>query len=123
MTKQCDIDGLLLRAKLCSSDVSLKYVNALRYGYEERAEELFNILVFLKGAIRIFNDYELSEGVFAENSILNRFGRKALLSTNNSLFLESKDQKILLSEEELNCSSAEELCKLSEKISSICSTC
>lgn len=123
MIDQCQIDDLLFKAKCCSADLSVKYVDAIRYGYEKRAKELFNILVFLKGSIRIFTDYNLSENVFIENGFLNKFGRKALLSTKNPLSLESKSQKILLSEEELNCLSEDELCRLSENITSICSIC
>lgn len=121
---QCKINAQIFKAKLCSSAYAVKYVNALRYGYDDKAEKFFNILVFLKGAIRIFEDYEISEEkIYAKNSILNRFNKKALLSKNNSLYLNSKNQKIILSEEELNCFSCEELCKLSEKVTSICSTC
>lgn len=123
MITQCEIDKLLFKAKSCSAGLSIQYVNAVRYGYEKKSKELFNLLVFLKGAIRIFTDYNLSENVFIENGILNKFGKKALLSSKNPLSLESKSQKILLSEEKLNCLSEDELCKLSEKISSICSTC
>lgn len=123
MITQCEIDKTLFKAKSCSAELSLKYVNAVRYGYEAKAKELFNTLVFLKGVIRIFTDYNLSKNVFAENGILNKFGKKALISTKNPLSLESKSQKILLSEEKLNCLSEDELCRLSEKITSICSTC
>lgn len=123
MVTQCNINNELFRAKTCSCTFALKYVNAVRYGYIEKAKRYFNTLLFLKGVIRIFEDYELSGEVFAENCILNRFGKKALLSNNNSLSLDSKNQKILLSEEELNCLSQEELCKLSEKVLSICSIC
>jgi len=121
---KCKINTQLLKMKLCSSDYAVKYVNAVRYGYDSKAKELLNTLIFLKGAIRIFEDFEFSGGkVYAQNSILNRFHKKALLSKNNSLYLKSKSQKIVLSEEELNCFSCEELCKLSEKVSLICSTC
>lgn len=123
MIGQCEIDKLLFKAKMCSASISIDYVNAVRYGYENKSKELFNVLVFLKGAIRIFGDYNLSENVFIENSVLNKFGKKALLSTKNPLSLKSKSQKILLSEEKLNCLSEDELCKLSEKITSICSIC
>jgi len=122
MATQCDINKQLLKAKLCSSNFAVKYVNAVRYGYVDKAAKYFNTLIFLRGAIRIFNDYEVS-GPYAENSILNRFGKKALLSEHNSLYLESQSKKILIPEDELNCFSEEELCKLAEKISSICSTC
>ena len=123
MITQCDINTQLTKAKICSADIAEDYVNSLRYGYVEKAKELFNKLIFLESYIRIFNDYELSEGVFAENSFLHRFGKKALLSEDNSLHLESENQKILLSEEELNCLTKDELCGLAEKVSSICSTC
>ena len=123
MTTRCEINRLLFKAKSCSSDISIKYINASRFGYKNKTKELSNILIFLKGAIRILTDYRLESEVFVENCILNKFGRKALLSSKNPLSLESKSKKISVSEEELNCFSREKLCELSDKISSICSTC
>jgi len=123
MVTQCNINNELLRAKLCSSGYALKYVNAVRYGYTDNADKYFNILVFLKGAIRVFEDYILSCEIYAEKGILNRFGKKALLSKFNSLSLESENQKTIVLEEELNCVTKEDLCSLSKKVSSICSTC
>ena len=80
--------------------------------------------MLIKGIIRTLENYEISDGdVYVKNSILNRFNKKALLSKNNSLNLKSKSQKIILSEEELNCLSCEDLCKLSDKVLSNCSTC
>lgn len=123
MTTRCEINKLLFKAKSCSADISVKYVDASRFGYEKKSKELFNVLVFLKGAIRILSSYTVEGEVFVENCILNKFGRKALLSSKNPLSLKSKSKKISVSEEELNCFSKEELCELSDKISSICSTC
>ena len=123
MTTKCEINKLLFKAKSCAADLSLKYVNASKFGYDKKSKELFNTLVFLKGAIRILTDYTVEGEVFAENCILNKFGRKALISSKNPLSLESKCKKISVSEEELNCFSRDELCELSDKISQICSTC
>jgi len=123
MTTSCEINGQLLRMKLCSSDVAVKYVNAIRYGYAEKAEKLYASLLYLRSAIRIFQDFELSNDVYAENCVLNRFGKKALLSNNNSLSLESKTGRVIISEEQLNCVSKEDLCALADKATSICSTC
>ena len=123
MTTRCEINKLLFKAKSCSADLSVDYVNAKKYGYVEKSKELFNLLVFLKGTIRVFNSYVLEGDVIAENGILNKFGRKALISTKNPLSLESKSKKISVPEEELNCLTRERLCELSDKISSICSTC
>ena len=123
MTTRCEINKVLFKAKSCAADISVKYVNASRFGYTDKKKELFNALVFLKGAIRIFNDYSIEGDAVAEDGVLNKFGRKALLSTKNPLSLESKSKKISVSEEELNCFSREKLCELSDKISSICSSC
>ena len=123
MVTQCDINGQLLRMKLCSSEIAVKYVNAVRYGYTDKEEKYFNAMLMLRSAIRIFQDFEVAECVYAENGVLNRFGKKALLSKNNSLSLESKSQKVLLSEEQLNCVTETDLCALADKVTSICSTC
>ena len=120
---QCEINKQIFSMKMCSSALAVKYVNAVRYGYLEKSEKLFAQLMLLKSSIRIFEEYELSSNVFAENSILNRFNKKALLSKDNSLFLESKNEKVCIPEEELNCFSNEKLCELAGKLSSICSTC
>jgi len=124
MSKQCQINIRKYQLKAYSSEVALEYVNAVRYGYEERSKVLFNKLVFIKGIIRVFEDFNISDGkVFVKGGILNRFCKKVLLSKNNSLYLKSKNQKIILSEEDLNCLSCEDLCKLSDKVLSNCSTC
>jgi len=104
MVTQCDINKELFRAKQCSASLSLKYVNAVRYGYKDKANEFFGKLVFLKGVIRIFSDY-------------------TIICNNNYLPLISNSQRANLSEEEINCVSEEELCALSKKVQSICSTC
>lgn len=104
MITQCDINKELFRAKQCSASYAIKYVNAVRYGYKDKAVEFFGKLVFLKGVIRIFNSY-------------------TIISDNNYLPLISDSQRATLSEEELNCVSEEDLCALSKKVQSICSIC
>jgi len=124
MSKRCQLNMKLYQMKVCSSEVAVKYANSVRYGYEAKSKELLNKLLLIKGVIRVFEDYEISDGkIYAKNSILNRFNKKALLSKNNLLNLKSKNQKIILSEEELNCLSCEDLCKLSDKVLQNCSTC
>lgn len=101
---RCDINKELFRAKYCSSKIAIKYINSVRYGYSEKAKKYFNTLVFLNSVIRIFNEYKLD-------------------SDNISLSLVPNSTIATLSEEEINCVSEEQLCILSKKVSSICSTC
>ncbi len=123
MVTQGNINNQLFAAKSCLADLAHEYVKSVTYGYSEKAETLFNKIKWLKGAVRIFEDYEITEGVFAEDGFINRFKKKALLSQSNSLYLESKEGKVTFTEEDLNCFSEEELCELSVKISSISSIC
>ena len=123
MATRCDINKLIFKAKSCSASTAEKYVNAKRFGYVDKSKELFSALVFLKGYIRVLNNYVVYGEVVACDGVLNKFGRKALISTKNPLSLESKSKKISVSEEELNCLSIEKLCELSDKVSLICSTC
>lgn len=120
---QCEINKQLFKIKSCSADIAKKYVDAVRYGYIKKEEEYFNKLVFLKGVISIFERYNIDGSVYAENGILHRFCKKAYLSEDNSLSLESQDQKIILEESDLNCLTKEQLCVLADKVSLICSTC
>ena len=123
MATQKEIDDCLTEFQGYSSDYTIKYIDAVRFGYEEEAEKLFNILVILWGVIRAYECYEPECSASIENCILDRFGKKALISKNNSLSLESKTEKIVLSESQLNCITEEQLDRLAEKVNLICSTC
>ena len=120
---QCEINKELFRLKSCSADLAKKYVDAVRYGYIQKEEEYFNKLVYLKGIIDVFEDYEIEGSAYVENGILHRFCKKAYISEDNSLSLESQNQKIILEESDLNCLTKEQLCCLADKVSLICSTC
>jgi len=123
MITQCEINKQLFRLKSCSADLSKKYVNAVRYGYTNKEEDCFNKLVYLKRIIDVFENYEVEGSVYVENGILHRFCKKAYISEDNSLSLESQNQKIIIEASDLNCLTEEQLCCLEDKVSLICSTC
>lgn len=123
MISQSDINKAVFLAKSASSSISKKYVDYFKYGYAKKANDAFSTLIFLKGAERIFSDFTAS-GVFCKKSgLLNKFGKKALLSTKNPLSLDSISTGSNPSSESLSCTSESDLCELVQKVKSIYSTC
>ncbi len=80
-------------------------------------------MVILKGMIRLFQEYELSNDVYVDNGILNRFGKKIVLSKNNLLSLESKSNRICLTGNQINCLTEDQIYRLEARFNLICATC
>jgi len=117
-----NIYSFLAYAKLCSCSLSCKYVEKVNYG--ECGEDLMN-------KIRLLNVYidEIEGYIYSccndlySKGIKYFCGSKIVMSTNNSLYLESEDEEVKIESKDLNCLTEDDICKLALRIKRICTNC
>lgn len=117
-----NLHKFLVYAKSCACDLACKYVDKTNHGQD--ASDLLNRLRLLSSYIKTIQDYlypSCKDYYYQGFKFLN--GKKVFTSKNNSLYLISKDQKIEISSQELNCLTEEQICELANKIRSICANC
>jgi hypothetical protein len=114
--------NFLAYAKSCACNLACKYVEKVNYG--ECGEELLNKMKLLEVYIESIEDYIYSCCKdFYHKGIKNFEGKKIIMSKNNSLYLNSQDQKISITSSELNCLTEDEICELVKRIKAICANC
>lgn len=112
----------LAYAKTCACDMACKHVEMANHGYD--TDGMLNKIRLLTSYIKTIENYIYpccSDFYFDGKKHLG--GKKVYASKNNSLYLSSKDTKIKISSEELNCLTEEQVCDLAHKIREICTNC
>lgn len=109
-------------AKICSSRMAKKYVKGVNVGKD--MSELMDRILLLGSYIQSLENYRFySCKDFVYHGRKHLMSGHVILSNKNSIFLESKDKKIRLDSDSLNCVTMKELCLLAEQIRSICINC
>ncbi len=122
MSKPSNIYNFLAYAKNCSCSLACKYVEKVNYG--ECGEDLMNKIRLLNSYIREIENYIYACCKnFYSKGIKYFCGTKVVMSKNNSLYLESEDQKIEIKSSDLNCLTEGEICELASRIKGICINC
>lgn len=117
-----NIKKFLAYAKICYSNMSLDYVNAVNYG--ECGKDLMNKILLLKSYIKEIEKYVFASCKdFVLNGEKNIGCEKIIMSKNNSLYLQSKGGKVKFNSNDLNCLTEDEICELGGRIKKICINC
>lgn len=115
-----DICLVILKAKMCSVELSKQYVDAITYGHNDD-EEIWSKIEILGGLIDILEDYNPDPTIDTTTIKLSNVGRFSLDVNGNSLSL---NQNILTVKADLvNCLTSEQICEVFQKIFTICPNC
>ena len=123
MSVQSDISKFIFWAESCLANIACKYVVHAKYGTEKK-ETTSDKLLLLRCYIDTVKRYiAITDKDFIENGVMTLGCEQIVLSANNSLSLQSKDKKISVNPEDINCISEENLEKVCNKIRALCSDC
>lgn len=118
-----EINKILLLAKIKSSKLANDYVIKISNGFNSEEKEL-NKIKYIKSLISSIElymirckDLVLSDGIIIDGN------SKVIMSRNNSLYLQSKEQEIRLGSDDQNCLNNEQICKMIRDLRSITSNC
>jgi len=117
-----DLYKFLVFAKSCGADLACKFVSEKNHG--KVSAPTMDKLLLLNSYIREIENYVFSCCKnFVENGIKHLGGKKIIMSSENSLYLVSKEQKIEITSTDLNCLTEDQICKLADNIREVCLNC
>lgn len=122
MSTPSNLYNFLAYAKNCSCTMACEYVDKVNYG--ECSKDLMN-------KIRLLNSYikSIEEHIYTccndyyDKGIKYFCGAKIVMSKNNSVYLESEEQKVSIESSDLNCLTEDEICELVSRIKKNCINC
>ena len=123
MITQTDKETSLARAKMLSSALSKDYLRKVTYGHPG-TEKCFRRLSVIRTLIREVCRYQVVDvNDFYEWGVLNLGGKKITLSENNLLPLEAGNTKYQIQNNQINCITEQEYCKILNRIEQFAEGC
>ncbi len=111
-----DKEASLDRAYMLSSSLSKDYLRKVTYGHPDTSKCL-NRLSVIRTLIREVERYQVVDcDDFYDWGVLNLGGKKIILSDNNLLPLEAGNDKYLIQNNQINCITEQEYCKILNRI-------
>ena len=116
MITQADKDASLTRAKMLSAALSKDYLRKVTYGHPG-TEKCLRRLSVLNALIKEVGRYCIADcNDFYDWGVLNLGGKKITLSENNLLPLEAGNTKYQIQNNQINCITEQEYCKILSRI-------
>ena len=117
-----EVNKIILLAKIKSSKLASEYIVKISHGYDAKC--VINKIKYIKSLIKSIQSYlDNSCESKLENGIITNKEGEIIMSQNNSLYLQSKEQKIVLGAEDQNCLTNDQICKMIRDLRSVTSTC
>lgn len=111
-----DKESSLDRAYLLSSKLAKDYLRKVTYGHPN-IDKCFRRLSVIRTLIREIERYQVvDENDFYDWGVLNLGGKKITLSEDNLLPLEAGNDKYLIQNDQINCITEQEYCKILNRI-------
>ena len=112
MITLADKEASLCRAKILSAALAKDYLRKATYGHPSAGKCLTRLSVITSLIQEIQNYQVVDENDFYDWGILNLGGKKITLSDNNSLPLEAGNDKYLIQNNQINCLTEKDYCKI-----------
>ena len=123
MITQEDKDNDLANARALSVDLANDYLQKSIYGFPD-ADKCLNRLSVIHTLIREIERYQIADcNDFFDWGVLNLGGKKITLSENNSLPSSVGNQKYQIQNNDINCITEEEYCKILSRIETFSQGC
>ncbi len=123
MITLADKEASLSRAKMLSAALAKDYLRKVTYGHPG-TEKCFRRLSVIRTLIREICRYQVvDENDFYDWGVLNLGGKKITLSDNNLLPLEAGNDKYLIQNDQINCITEQEYCKILNRIEQFADGC
>ena len=123
MITQADKDASLTRAKMLSVALAKDYLRKVTYGHPN-AEKCLNALSVVRTLMREVCRYQVVDvNDFYDWGVLNLGGKKITLSENNLLPLEAGNDKYQIQNDQINCITEQEYCKILNRIEQFVDSC
>ncbi len=111
-----DKEASLCRAKILSATLAKDYLRKVTYGHPNTDGCLNRLSVFTSLIQEIERYQVVDENDFYDWGVLNLGGKKITLSDNNCLPLEAGNDKYLIQNNQINCITETEYCKILNRI-------